>query len=508
MEVIIVLKRIVAYIISAIMSLGGLVDEKFNELETTEQYEKLWSAVTTGNEQAMIEAINEGADINKFEYHSPGTVSPVIWADDNSNDKRFVNTMLEYDIDPDFVDTSGTTVFYEAINARDKIFEKLLTLDPDVNYIDDMGENSIDKIILSKNLDIFSDRLEKLINAGADVTADNIKNMEGRINRSEYIESMGNRIACVKAMKVLVDNYKGEDIDKDIYAAYKGEFNENNKCKNNTVLWGIAGYGSKDALEKNLKDDSDLNFSLRLSVAANNFENVKFLIEKGADINEFNDGYYECALNYAVYYNNYDMTKYISDLNPAYIDDGVLIAVKNDNADITKLLLDKGASISNKDAFEEALINNYDDIVKLFVERGFNVNGSSSLGSEPYYVWVFSYCDIDTVKYVHNFSNTLNYDDLCEAVYNSVRQGNLELLEYLKELNADFSKDDANSSNGSRLDSQLMVATGDGYFDVVRFLVENGCTANNYTEEEKEALVNRAKQSDDIYNYLVEKGII
>ena len=179
MEVIIVLKRIVAYIISAIMSLGGLVDEKFNELETTEQYEKLWSAVTTGNEQAMIEAINEGADINKFEYHNPGTVSPVIWADDNSNDKRFVNTMLEYDIDPDFVDTSGTTVFYEAINARDKIFEKLLTLDPDVNYIDDMGENSIDKIILSKNLDIFSDRLEKLINAGADVTADNIKNMEG-----------------------------------------------------------------------------------------------------------------------------------------------------------------------------------------------------------------------------------------------------------------------------------------------------------------------------------------
>lgn len=496
------LKRIIAYIMSIAVSIGGTMNNKIDEFKQPEQYEKLWDAVTEGNEQAMIEAINEGADINKFEYHNLGTVSPVIWADHRQRSKRFINTMLEYDIDPDFVDTSGTTVFYEAIDARDEIFEKLLTLDPDVNYIDDMGENSIDKFILSKYPDLFFDRLEKLIDAGADVTADNIKNMEDRLN------NYSQNIPLVLAMKVLIDNYKGGDIDKDIYAAYNGEFNENNKCKNNTVLWGIAGYGSKDALEKNLKDDSDLNFLLRLAVAANNFENVKFLIEKGADINEFNDGYYKCALNYAVYYNNYDMTKYISDLNPAYIDDGVLIAVKNDNADIVKLLLDKGANVSNKEAFEEALIRDYDDIVRLFVERGFNVNGSSRLGSEPYYVWVFSHCDTDTVKYIHSLSNDLNYDELCEAVYNGVGQGNLELLEYLKELNADFSNDHVNSSNGSRLDSQLMVATRDGYFDIVKFLVENGCTTDNYNEEEKKVLVNNAKESDDIYNYLVEKGII
>lgn len=496
------LKRIIAYIMSIAVSIGGTMNNKIDEFKQPEQYEKLWDAVTEGNEQAMIEAINEGADINKFEYHNLGTVSPVIWADHRQRSKRFINTMLEYDIDPDFVDTSGTTVFYEAIDARDEIFEKLLTLDPDVNYIDDMGENSIDKFILSKYPDLFFDRLEKLIDAGADVTADNIKNMEDRLN------NYSQNIPLVLAMKVLIDNYKGGDIDKDIYAAYNGKFNENNKCKNNTVLWGIAGYGSKDALEKNLKDDSDLNFLLRLAVAANNFENVKFLIEKGADINEFNNGYYKCALNYAVYYNNYDMTKYISDLNPAYIDDGVLIAVKNDNADIVKLLLDKGANVSNKEAFEEALIRDYDDIVRLFVERGFNVNGSSRLGSEPYYVWVFSHCDTDTVKYIHSLSNDLNYDELCEAVYNSVGQGNLELLEYLKELNADFSNDHVNSSNGSRLDSQLMVATRDGYFDIVKFLVENGCTTDNYNEEEKKVLVNNSKESDDIYNYLVEKGII
>ncbi len=496
------LKRIIAYIISIAVSICGTINNKIDEFKQPEQYEKLWDAVTEGNEQAMIEAINEGADINKFEYHNLGTVSPVIWAEHRQRSKRFINTMLEYDIDPDFVDTSGTTVFYEAIGVRDEIFEKLLTLDPDVNYVDDMGENSIDKFISSKYPDLFFDRLEKLIDAGADVTADNIKNMEDRLN------NYSQNIPLVLAMKVLIDNYKGEDIDKDIYAAYKGEFNENNKCKNNTVLWGIAGYGSKDVLEKNLKDDSDLNFLLRLAVAANNFENVKFLIEKGADINEADDGYYKCALYYAVYYNNYDMTEYILNLNPAYIDEAVYEATKNNNIDILKLLFDNGANINNKEAFEEALKNDYDDIVMLFVERGFNVNDRSRMSMEPYYVWVFSYCDLDTVKYIHNFRNDLNYDELCTAVYNSVEQGNLELLEYLKELNADFSNDYVNSSNGSRLDSQLMVATRDGYFDVVKFLVENGCTANNYTEEEKEILVNKAKESDDIYNYLIDKGII
>ena len=501
-------KRVIAYVISAVMSLSGLVEDKFNEFEISEQYEKLWDAVDKSNEQAMIEAINEGADINKFEYHNPGTVSPIIWADKNSNSKRFINSMLEYDIDPDFVDMSGTTVFYEAINARDEIFEKLLTLNPDVNYIDNMGENSIDKIILSENLDLFYDRLKELIDLGGIVTADNIKNLENRINISEHMESIDNRIACIKAMKVLVDNYIGENIDKDIYAAYKGEFDKNRKCKNNSVLWGIVAYGSNDILEKKLKDDSDLNFMLRLAVATNNFENVKFLIEKGADINKSDDGYYKCALYYAVYYNNYDMTKYILDLNLTYIDEGVCVAAKNNNIDILKLLLDNGANVNNKEAFEEALIKDYDNIVILFVERGFNVNGSSRMSMGPYYVWVFSYCDLDTVKYIHNFSNDLNYDELCTAVYNSVKQGDLELLEYLKELNADFSNDHVNSSNGSRLDSQLMVATRDGYFDIVKFLVENGCTTDNYNEEEKKVLVNNAKESDDIYNYLVEKGLI
>ena len=503
-------KKIIAYIISALISLNGYVDDKFDDPETIfePQYEKLWEAVDKENEQAMIEAINEGADINKFQYHNPGTISPIIWAGSKSNNKRFINSMLEYDMDPNILDTSGTTVFYEAINSRSVIFEKLLTLNPDVNYIDSMGQNSIDNVILSKNLDLYYNRLNQLIDSGGIVTEDNIKNLENRINTSQRMDSIDNRIACVKAMKVLVDNYTGKDIDKNIYWAYKGESDKNIKCKDNSVLFGIAAYGNKDALEENLKNDSDLNFMLRLAVAANNFENVKFLMDKGADINELQDGYYDYALYYAIFYNNYDMTKYILELNPAYINDGVIVATKNNNKDIVKLLLDSGANVNNKEAFEEALINDYDDIVKLFVERGFNVNGGSTLSSRPYYVWVFSYCDLDTVKYIHSLSNDLNYDELCTAVYNSVKQGNLELLQYLKELNADFSKDHVDSSNGSRMDSQLMIATRDGYLDIVKFLVENGCTANNYNEEEKKVLVNKAKESKDIYNYLVEKGII
>ena len=492
------------------MALATGIYDRFDEkTEIEEQYEKLWTAVDVGNEQALIEAINEGADINKFEYHSVGTVSPVIWgACRRQHSKRFRKTLLGYDIDPNFVDVSGATVFYESIIEGYEAFDKLLTLKPNVNFIDKNGRNSIDCFILSDIYDIYGYRLEKLIDNGAIVTNDNIEHIIERINNNVGAEI--HKIPCINILKTLIDNYNGDDVDKDIYAAYSGTFTKRNNCKNDIVLYGIAGYCDKNMLAENLKKDSDLNLLFRIAIMADNMENAKFLYEKGATVKDESDNgdSYENALNFAVNYGNYEMTKYLIPLYTGAIDKCVNIAVKANNVDITKLLLDNGANINNKEAFEEALLNDYDDIVKCFVERGFNVNSYSRISTYVYYVWVFLYCDLDTVKYIHQYSNKLNADELHEAMMNSVEQGNLELLQYLKELGADFSIDYVNSSNGSRLDSQLIVATRNGYFDVVKFLVENGSGTSNYSKDELEHLKERAKTSEDIYNYLVSNSII
>ena len=48
------IKRIIAYIISAIMALATGIYDRFDEkTEIEEQYEKLWTAVDVGNEQKL-----------------------------------------------------------------------------------------------------------------------------------------------------------------------------------------------------------------------------------------------------------------------------------------------------------------------------------------------------------------------------------------------------------------------------------------------------------------------
>lgn len=507
---VLVIKKIITYIITIIITFATGIYDRFDEkIQSSEQYEKLWSAVNLGNEQALIEAINEGADINKFEYHSQGTVSPVIWGVcHNQNEKRFRKTLLSYDIDPDFVDVSGATVFYESIDSGYEAFDKLLTSKPNVNVTDKQGRNAIDCYILSNTYESYRDRLEKLIDKGAIVTKDNIEHIIKKIDYCEGFETR--KIPCINVLKTLVDNYNGDDVDKNILAAYSGTFNNKNKCKKDVVLYGIAGYCNKDILAENLKEDSDLNLLFRIAIMAGNMGNAKFLYEKGATVKDETDSYYcyKNALNFAVEYGNYEMAKYLIPLYTGAIDKCVVIAAQENNVDIMKLLLDNGANINNKEAFQQAIIYDNFDIIKCFVERGFNVNGYDALNTNPWYVEAFLYCDLDTVKYIHKYSNKLNADELQEAMIESVKCGNLELLQYLKELGADFSIDEVNPSNGSRADSQLIVATRNGYFDVVKFLVENGSTANNYSADELEYLKEDAKVSDDIYNYLTSNGII
>lgn len=498
------LKKLVVYVIFTVMLFSSVSCNNINE---EDKYEKLWYGITCGNEQVMIESINEGADINKFEYHSSGTVSPIIWACQNRNSKRFINTMLKYDINPDFIDISGATVFYESINERDEVFDKLISLKPDLNFIDPLKHNAIDNIILSNNIDIYFERLEKLINAGAIVTIDNIKNLIKSIGNNKHIDT-DTKLAYVKAMKILLDNYEGNDVDKNILSAYSGNFKEDNVCKNDAVLFGIAGYCNKDILEANLKSDADLDFLLRVAIIADNLENTKYLLEKGANIKDTDeDTHYKSGLYYAVKYNNYDLTKYILNLDFENIDSCVNEAVNNNNLKILNLLFDKGANINNKEAFEYALIHNYDEIVKCFVKRGFNVNACDRMNTASNYsVWSFLYGDLDTVKFICANSNKMSDKEIQEAGYNAVKQGNIDLLNYLKELGCDFSVESFNESDNSRLDSELIIAISKGYFDVVKFLVENGANTSRYTKEEQAELIEWAKKSEDIYNYLSESG--
>ena len=86
-------------------------------------------------------------------------------------------------------------------------------------------------------------------------------------------------------------------------------------------LMNAISKGDMKALEKLIKDDTDLNKQydkitpLGLAAARNDKEMVKFLVEKGADIN-LEDGYGYTPLIKAMKYRNIDLAKNIVDLKP------------------------------------------------------------------------------------------------------------------------------------------------------------------------------------------------
>ncbi len=477
---------------------------EFTPKPSEESTEKLYLAALSSNEQALIEAVNEGGDINKVETELLGTASPLVISYKNYHSKRFINRILSYDIDPDFVDLSGETVFYEVIKTGDKNgFYSLLDKGADVNFIGKSGDNSIEKAIRAERYDY----IKPLIEHGAVVTESNIKAIIDRLKHFTVFMDSEIKLEMIEALDLLINNYTSDYPDKNLYAAYTDSFTDMNRCKNDIVLYGITAECNKNTLNKFIDKNTDIDFLVRVAVMSGNLENAKYLIEKGANIRYIEDKGYFNALRYAVKSGNYEMTEYIMSLNSEDINECVHIAVENNNLDMIKLLAENGADINNQPAFSEAMRNGYNDIIEYFVINGFDVSSEDHSSLEKYYIEAFRLCDIDMVRLIHKFSNkTLSETELLKAVENSVDQGSLELLYYLKELGADFTKYYTyEDGSGER---PLDIAIQNGYLDITIFLVENGAALGLPDKEDEDWITNYVKLSDDIFIYLTENGII
>ncbi|WP_300759089.1 ankyrin repeat domain-containing protein [uncultured Brachyspira sp.] len=113
----------------------------------------------------------------------------------------------------------------------------------------------------------------------------------------------------------LVKNSKYYEIEKLLSSE------DSNNIDGYDELMNAVSKGDMKALEKLIKDDTDLNKQydkitpLGLAAARNDKEMVKFLVEHGADIN-LEDGYGYTPLIIAMKYRNIDLVKDIIDLKP------------------------------------------------------------------------------------------------------------------------------------------------------------------------------------------------
>ena len=264
----------------------------------------------------------------------------------------------------------------------------------------------------------------------------------------------------------------------------------------NQELFNAAKSGDIDQVRQLVEKGADVNFRIRGATVLievtmeGHLDIVKFLIEKGADVNA--GGLAGITpLNFASLMGRLDIVQFLVD-NGADINAGVMgttalmLASDMGHLDIVKFFVDKGADINAVDKTSSATAlmfasrEGHLDVVKFLVEKGADVNAVTTGRASGH-----------------------------TALTSASQGGYLDIVEFLVEKGADV-----NAVTTGRLSGHtaLTLASQGGYLDVVKFLVENGADVNAaVTADEVEGdttalMIASRKGNFDIVKFLAEKG--
>ena len=368
----------------------------------------LFLAVQFGYNDLAKELIKEGADVNArasgMETETEGGLDMLYYAVRNNN-PEMTKILIDKGLDKnrDYGYEYSTYLTDIAIGNNNLDILKLLvkrgdskeTLIPDA-----VRENNIEmvKYLLSIGQDIDAQRFFDgfWVDSPLKVAAENgyVEMAKFLINEGANLNSADDYMLYAynnyDITKLLVDNdvfnlNTNTTREEAIELVKDGKYYEIEKLLLSEDSNNIDGYdelmnaiskGDMKALEKLVKDDTDLNKQydkitpLGLAAARNDKEMVKFLVEKGADIN-LEDGYGYTPLIIAMKYRNIGLAKDIIDLKPdlnaicsatgdtplTYLVDKVKFG-----SDICYYLIKNGADVNKKN-------NNGDTPLIVFVQN-------------------------------------------------------------------------------------------------------------------------------------------
>lgn len=137
-----------------------------------------------------------------------------------------------------------------------------------------------------------------------------------------------------------------------------------------------------------------------------------------------------------------------------------------------------------------ALYQGDNDLVKLFVDRGANINESGIIGGEMFEPLELAilYGEIDIVEYLIEKGAVINSGRLSDAVDN----GKLDVVEYLVERGADIHEMN---------EAPLMVAVAYNRRDIIDYLIGKG--ANIHARDDQAIKIARINGYDDLANYIL-----
>ena len=199
--------------------------------------------------------------------------------------------------------------------------------------------------------------------------------------------------------------------------------------------------------------EQSLENQLADSVVRCDFDNVKSLIAKGADINAQNTYWSDISDSILMLTSGFE-----------FGERRVLICAEEEahiRLDIAKFLIEKGADINAKNKYNQtaliwAAYKGDIDMIELLIEKGANIGDKDIYG--------------------------------IDALLEATRQGRLEAVKTLIKHKADINAREAVGRGMAQGRTALMIASQHGYAEIVQYLIENGADINAMNHDGKTAL--------------------
>ena len=464
----------------------------------------LYFAVTSGNLERVREAVDNGADVNKGSVLYALHENPLLYSINNSY-PHIAKYLLSKGADPNYIDKrNGISLLMYTVgghnekgltysNASDYGLYQILLQDQrtDVNLTGKLGYTALDYACRDNgNLGIVND----LISHGAKITATTMQCTFEGYKRGFCEESV---------LKLVFDNLTEQHMPSalppEIEAALRGDSSklislENGLTQENRqlALYLTCAYGDADALGALCDGTVNIN-EIRwpktlLSVACTygNMEAVKYLLDEQADVELRTDDDLPSSkppLTYALQYNHLDIADYlfahgaklqIAKSGTRGYPDVLEMACGKGNLETIKWIVAHGYPLDEERAAKsmaEAARNDHIEVLEYFL-----ADLKVDINSEYYYSTALATdsASIETIKYMVKNGADVNGGKkrISTPLDGAVRANRADIVQYLLDNGADA--DFVGTDNGYTPSRALTVAIQNGFFDIVKILVDHG----------------------------------
>jgi ankyrin repeat protein len=175
---------------------------------------------------------------------------------------------------------------------------------------------------------------------------------------------------------------------------------------------------------------------------------------------------------------------------------------------ISKYLIQKENILDSDESLRNALAefsNLENEIIRLFIDVGANVNARGGYDNETTLTFASIYDHFELVKYLVEHGadvNATNKDNNNTALIEASAKGHLEIVKYLVENGADVNARDEDNKTA------LIFACENGHLEIVKYLIQNGANLNANSKRSGEAalIIAYDKGHLEIVKCLVEHG--